>query len=407
MTFSAFSITALNLIARGFHLLFFLSVGNRFGADATTDTVFLLQAPLLVIMSVAAGAAETVIMPAMHRAFQMDCTKELLNAIKFRAVIFILPVTLLILLVAGRIYENSSLGIIFILAPMPLLAALSSINTGVLNAEGKHRRAMLGPLYGSVASIPFVFVLPFTAYSLASALVIFEVGRSFGLWLHVERYFAISDYKSSAVHNLIGWANRGVKLQAIGSFLIALNPLVDIFFASKLDIGAITNVEYANRLWNVVPLLLSGHLTLAYAAMSREASTKHLIKSRVHLQALKLGAVASAISVVVILSSDFIINTLYGIGKMDELSRKTLSNLLSCYLLGAGPFLGGLVYVRALSSEGRINIITYIAGFSVITNIILNYILIYAFGLNGIGLATSFTYICNTILLGYMFRAKG
>jgi peptidoglycan biosynthesis protein MviN/MurJ (putative lipid II flippase) len=151
---------------------------------------------------------------------------------------------------------------------------------------------------------------------------------------------------------------------------------------------------------------LSGHLTLAYAAMSREASTNHLIKRSVHAQALKLGAVASAISVVVILASDFIINVLYGFGKMDEFSRKTLSNLLSCYLLGAGPFLGGLVYVRALSSEGRVNIITNIAGFSVIANIILNLILISAFGLNGIGLATSFTYMCNTILLGYMFGVK-
>lgn len=387
--------------------MFFLSVGNRFGVDATTDAVFLLQAPLLVIMSVAAGASETVIMPAMHRAFQMDCPKELLNAIQLRAVIFILPVTFLILLVASRIYENSSLGIILILAPMPLLAALSSINTGILNAEGKHRRAMLGPLYGSAASIPFVFVLPISAYSLAIALVIFEVSRAFGLWLHVERYPTASDSERSAVHNLIRWASSGAKLQAIGSFLIALNPLVDIFFASKLGTGAITNVEYANRLWNVVPLLLSGHLTIAYAAMSREASTNHLIKSRVNLQALKLGVVSFVISVVVILSSDFIINILFGIGKMDELSRKTLSDLLSCYLLGAGPFLGGLVYVRALSSEGRINIITYIAGFSVITNIILNLVLIYAFGLNGIGLATSFTYMCNIILLGYMFGAKG
>jgi peptidoglycan biosynthesis protein MviN/MurJ (putative lipid II flippase) len=407
MTFSAFIITTLNLIARGFHLLFFLFIGNRFGVDATTDTVFLLQAPLLVIISVVAGVAESVIMPAMHRAFQMNCTKELLNAIKYRAVIFIVPVTFLVLIVASRIYENSSLGIIFILAPMPLLASLSSINTGVLNAEGKHRRAILGPIYGSMASIPFVFILPISAYSLASALVIFEVGRALGLWLHVVKYPTIRDYNTSAVHNLIGWANRGAKLQVIGSFLIALNPLVDIFFASKLEIGAITNVEYANRLWNVVPLFLSGHLTLAYAAMSREASTKNLAKSRIRLQALKLGAVASAISVVVILSSDFIINVLYGIGKMDELSRKTLSNLLSCYLLGAGPFLGGLVFVRALSSEGRINIITYIAGFSVITNVILNFILIYAFGLNGIWLATSFTYICNAILLGYMFGARG
>jgi peptidoglycan biosynthesis protein MviN/MurJ (putative lipid II flippase) len=118
-----------------------------------------------------------------------------------------------------------------------------------------------------------------------------------------------------------------------------------------------------------------------------------------------LGLAAVGVSLVVIASSDFIIDLLYGFGKMNESARMKLADLLVCYLVGTGPFLGGLVYVRALSSEGRIAVITGIAAIGVMVNIGSNAVLIKFFGLNGIGLATSLTYGINTLLLGYAFSA--
>lgn len=80
--FSAFIITLINGMSRFLHFLFFIVIGNRFGANSTTDTVLLIQAPLLILVSVTAGIAEAVVMPAMHRAFTNSSTGNLLNLIK-------------------------------------------------------------------------------------------------------------------------------------------------------------------------------------------------------------------------------------------------------------------------------------------------------------------------------------
>jgi putative peptidoglycan lipid II flippase len=406
MDTSAFSITAFSLFSRVLHLVLFLLIGNCFGANETTDAVLLLQAPLLVLVSVTAGAAEAVVMPAMHRAFKADCAAVLLRVLVRRAIVFVAPASILILLVTSRVYRDTAMGLIAFLAPMPVLAALSSIHMGVLNSEGKYRRALLGPLYGSLVGMPLIFLLPPSTYSLACILLLFEFGRATGLWLHAGHHYRVSERNEGPVaERLIVWASRAALFQAVGSFLLALNPMVDVLFASTLGTGAVTNVEYANRLWNAVPLLLSGQLMLVYAVMSRAASHGQIDRRQVHLNALKLGAVASALSIVAIAFSGVVIDLLYGFGKMEKANLNTLADLLRCYLIGAGPFLAGLVYVRALSAEGRTKIMRNVATVSVLVNIVLNIVLIRAYGLNGIGLATSIAYSINTILLAFLFSS--
>jgi putative peptidoglycan lipid II flippase len=408
MNTSAISITLFNLFARGFHLVLFLSIGNRFGADITTDSVFFLQSPLLVLISVIAGSAETVIMPSMHRAFQANCPNALIRVFIRQAFVFVFPTTFLVLFLFAQMREGPfPLLIIIFLSPIPLLAALSSIKMGILNSEGKYRRATLGPLYGSILSLPVLAILPKSSHSLAFVLLLFELGRALGLWLHTEKRKQEKDHENTTAKDIISWAVRNAKLQAIGSFLLALNPLVDVLFASHIGSGALTKVEYANRLWNIIPLLLSGPLILTYAGMSLSTSRGlRLDYKRVHTRAFVLAASAALLSLAGILASRLIIDILYGFGQMNPTSRTTLANLLACYLIGAGPLMGGLVYVRALSSEGRIRPITITAGINVIANIVLNIALIRAFGLNGIGLATSLTYVSSLILLSYFFTRQ-
>jgi putative peptidoglycan lipid II flippase len=397
-------ITAFNLAARGFQLLFFLSVGNRFGANELTDTVLFLQAPLLVLMSVAAGAAETVVMPAMHRAFENNCSVALYRSLKKRAVWVVSVLTVILLATATAVNRNATWDLLLMLFPIPLLAALSSIQMGALNAEGRYRLAVLGPLYGAVVALPLTFVLPLEAFYLAMVLTAFEAGRYTGLRYHTRNWSKKGEQDEQPVRDLILWAIRNAKLQAIASFTIALNPMVDFFFARTLGEGSVTLVEYSNRLWNVVPLLLSGHLTLAYAKMSLDASRGKLKKNTVNRHAIKLGALAIGISIVIILFTDPLIHLVYGFGNMDAASRSRFSGLLKCYIGGAGPFFIGVLFVRALSAEGRVYNITVVSAVSVVVNIIFNMLFISRFGLNGIGLATAFTYFWNALLLAYRFN---
>lgn len=403
--FTPFAVTLVNLAARGVHLLFFLSLGNRFGADTLTDAVIFLQAPLLVLVAVTGGAADAVVMPAVHRALRNGCPRHLARGLISRALAVLLPLTAMALFVAREIHGNGGIRLLAVLMPVPCLAAVSAVRTGELNALGKYRAAVLGPLYGSLLSIPFVWLLPRIPESFALVLLLFEVGRAMGLSLHKRSYPAQgSSTKEAETRLLLKWALRGASLQSLASFCAALNPMVDVLFARILQTGAITHVEYANRLWNMVPLLLSGHLVIAYGRMSRRAAVGAVSPRAVHTQALKLGAAALAISLLAILLAPRIVELLYGFGNMDAANRARLGRLLACYLAGAGPFMASLVYVRALSAEGRIRIIAAVSGASVFINILMDLWLIQLFGLRGIGLATSMTYLINAVALRILYQ---
>ncbi len=396
----AFSITAVNLIARAMHLIVFIAIGNRFGSDTHTDNVFLIQAPLLILMSVATGSAETVIMPSMHRAFITKSASNLLVSLVRRAVTVVIPITVFLLIVSAFITHGASPFIYIILAPMPLLATCSSIYMGVLNAEKNHLKAVTGPLFGVALSMPLAFLLPITPLNLAFIFLSFEFGRFSGLWLLSKK--KILQYRTehhASAENIIPWALSGAKFQAVGSLIFALNPFVDFLFAKPLGVGAITQVEYASRLWNLVPVLFNGPLILFYSKVSRLASNNIIDRKQIHYQAVKLFCHALLLSVVSILMCKPVIHLLYGFGRMDEISRIALSELLSCYLAGAGPFIGGLVYVRALSAEGRFKIISIIAVSGVLFNCIFNAVFIHFYGLNGIGLSTAGTYLVMMIFL--------
>jgi putative peptidoglycan lipid II flippase len=296
--------------------------------------------------------------------------------------------------------------VILVLAPVPVLATISSIFTGLLNAEGNHRKAVLGPLYGSIASAILLISLPPSIYNLAAILLCYETGRLTGLWLHVRNAGkAFSDKASKSDLGITDWAIKGAKLQILGSFLGALNVFIDILFANTLEAGAVTFIEYSGRLWNLVPLLFTGTLVLVHAKMSRDAaSTGFLHVKDVHITSLKIGVLAVVVSIIAIIFCAPVIDLLYGYANLEFQQRKTLSNLLVCYLAGTGPFVAGLVYVRAVSAEGKIRIITIVAAVSVVINLTLNYVLINIYGLNGIGIATSCTHIFSLMLLVYLFQ---
>src|SRR5262249_42464858 len=295
----------------------------------------------------------------------------------------------------------ADLWVALILLPIPMLASLAAIYTGLLNAEDRYRLAVLSPAYGSVFAFLMILLVPVTPAGLAAILVSFEVGRVIGLWFHVYRGEKADETEAGAV---VSWALRGAQFQAVGSFLVALNPLVDRLFAKGFGLGAISNVEYAGRLWNTIPLLFTGTLTIGYANWSRTASSSKLDAHRIHTSAARLGGIALVFSVAVILYSDLLIDTLYGWGQIGLAHRVSLSVLLRAYLAGSAPFVAGLVYVRALSAMGRIPLITAAASINTGTNLILDWIMTSIYGLMGIALATSITYLVVTLFLAVYFE---
>lgn len=400
-----FSVTVCVLIARAAHLVFFLVLGNLYGADATTDTVFFLYTPLSVIMSVAAGVADVVVMPALYKAKQIDGGSEL-QRVFFRYSLTVTPViTGAALLGAWLLVPHVSASLLLLLFLIPLFAALTAVLTGVLNARGHFHRAVLPPMYGAVIAAPLAYLAPRSEHSLVVALLAFEVARFAGMLLSGPAYpRRLAEFGSDG-RVIVRWVVNNARWQILGQMLIALNPLVNILYARLLGDGAVTSVEYAGRLWNVVPLLFAGYLTIQYAGMSRDAALGSLKVQRVDALAVRLGVAAFALSLVAIAVSTPAIELLYGLGAMKPETRTDLAALLSCLLIGSGPYMASMAYVRALSAQGRTIVLARIAVVTVLINVACNALLVNAIGLAGIGLANSLSFTATLCLHAYSFRS--
>lgn len=403
---NTFLISIANIIARLTHLLLFVVIGNRYGISGVTDEIFLIYAPLAVLMTVTNSVAEVVVMPIFHRAKMVGVTDQI--AFLFIKIIFLaVPITAaVVLLLSYMFFFEFNYFVFFIFILLPILSTLSSFFMGYLNSRDKLAIAMLGPFYGGIIAIPVCLYLDVSTISLALVFLVFELFRFLGLYFHSNDIQIKNSKIYSRTKELFSWGIKNAKIQAVGALLLALNPMIDIYFANNLDFGDVTNVEYANRLWNIVYVVFVGFIAFTYAQMSKSAANNSLNKKRVNIVSFWVGIVALIISLIVIIFSDLIIDNLYRFSNMNDLLLSKLSTLFVFYLVGTAPFIASMIYVRAFSALGVIRILSVVAFISVISNILLNFILIKYFGVYGIGLSTS---ICNFIallILVYYFNFK-
>ena len=259
----------------------------------------------------------------------------------------------------------------------------------------------VGPtLAVGIGAMVVLLSAPRTPIMLAFTLLAYEACSTLGLWA-MARQFLLGprDSQPGVISELTKTAMSGARMQMLGSLLAALNPLICILFARTLEPGSVTMVEYAGRLWNMVPLLFSGSLMLFYSQRSRAESRQQPGKTATHAVARNLGLVALAFSIVAIAFSRDIIDLIYGFGKMDEGERSVLAGLFSMYLLGAGAYVAGLVYVRSISAMRKVHIIALAAGLGVVLIIPLNLVMIRYFALEGIGVASSMASIAVALFL--------
>jgi peptidoglycan biosynthesis protein MviN/MurJ (putative lipid II flippase) len=399
-------VTSVNLLARGSHLLFFIIIGNKYGASNITDTVVFFLAPLMVLTAVTSGAAETVIMPVFHRAKNADTAKYLFVYSTKKIMVFTLMIGSIIIILTSMITGCWDFKLMVILLPVPLLGSLSALKCGVLNASGRFRVAILGPLFGGLTAVLFLMLSSVNLYSFGISFLLFELGKVGSLWFLKDITSTGHSLRSDLGDMIAKWGTGNARMQIISSLLLALVLPVDVWFASTLDTGSVTFVEYANKLWNVIPLLFVGHITIVYSLLSKaESGLKKTVRPiNIHKIALRYGFFGVGASFIIILVSKYLIGFLYGFGKLDSHQQLVLTNLFNSYLLGAGPYVGALVYVRAMSAMGRIDLQLVVASLGLICNIICDTILVWTIGLNGIGFATSIVYLCNSLTLAYLYE---
>ncbi|GAA6264672.1 murein biosynthesis integral membrane protein MurJ [Ruminococcus sp. f11] len=190
------------------------------------------------------------------------------------------------------------------------------------------------------------------------------------------------------------------------TILWQVNYIIDKSMASRLSSGSIACLNYANTIsmiiYNVVGYIIS---TYAYPLISKVQDEVDQVKLIFKEYFFILLQLVLPIAILTMFYSDYVSDFLYGRGNMLQESIKIISKVLVLYIPGSVAFCIKNLYSKLFYIKKNTKIVLCLDVLGCIVNIILNLIFIRIFGVYGLALATSFSYVV-TVLFQMIFSNR-
>lgn len=195
----------------------------------------------------------------------------------------------------------------------------------------------------------------------------------------------------------------------IGISANQINVLVDRTIASRIAVGSISALTYANRINLFIKgIFVTSIATVMYPMLSKMAAENNLAGyKRLVSEAINgVNLLVIPATVGAMLFSKPVVKLLFGRGAFDFQAISMTSYALFFYSIGMGGFGLREVLSRAFYSLQDTKIPMINAAIAMIINIFLNIILSKFLGIGGLALATSISAIFCTVLLFISLRKK-
>lgn len=174
--------------------------------------------------------------------------------------------------------------------------------------------------------------------------------------------------------------------------VIQLNTLVDRMLSSTLEIGAVSSLSYGQRLVNVFNGIVSTAIATVWYPTATELVAKNE-KRELKNHLIKIIYLISAVMIPVTFISVFysadIVSTIFERGAFEQKSVTLTSLAFTGYILGLCFYSYKEIIDVVFYSNGDTKMVMKISIVTVLSNIILNLILINILGVFGLSLATS------------------
>ena len=295
----------------------------------------------------------------------------------------------------------------FISLGLLLASGLSVLWRAMLNACECFGLTALAPIMN-----PMIILVAIVAssgsrriYALALGTVLGTVGElgitGYGLWRRgisiIPRWYGLT----GPVRQVLGQAAP----VAAGAVLMGSTTLVDQSMAAMLGSGSVAALNYANKL--TLLLLSIGVSSLATAVLpsfSRLSASQDWAGLRRVLNTYtKLVALVTApLTVALIIFSEPLIATFFQGGAFSAQDAHLVARVQSLFFLQLPPYAIGILYVTAISSLRRNQILMWGTTISISVNILLNLLFMRILGLPGIALSTSCVYLVAFLYLRLM-----
>lgn len=272
--------------------------------------------------------------------------------------------------------------------------------------------------YAVVAAAPAIA----TSLSLVLILLLHQTGPGVLVWSLVAGTVAqaimifFPAWRASAGGHKLAWRNPHVTraITAQGSLLGAAaigvaNGFIDQIFSTLLPAGNISALNYAGSL-NMI-LMQTSVMSLAWIALPElsllVASGKvRELRGRMRYCMVLSMMIAAPATAAVILFGERAIQLVLQHGHFGPDSTRLVFMGWLGYSVGLVPAAVGMIVVRLINALDQNVILFRIGGFLLITNALLDYILLRIWGVLGICLSTSLVYCISLVLLLWVMRSR-
>lgn len=200
------------------------------------------------------------------------------------------------------------------------------------------------------------------------------------------------------------WSSMGI--MGAGQTLTATTSVIDQFFASDLGPGNISILSYANRL--LAFILGLGALAISRATLPVFSEIQSKQKFSLYIIVMRWAKWMFLMSFIVGVAgwylSPYVVKILFERGSFSISDTKSVYTVLRYSLLQLPFYFPSIVLVSALSSQRKYLAIASIATLNLPLKLILNFLLVIHFQLNGLVIATALMYAFSMVSCFTFFR---
>ncbi|WP_448506386.1 murein biosynthesis integral membrane protein MurJ [Immundisolibacter sp.] len=195
------------------------------------------------------------------------------------------------------------------------------------------------------------------------------------------------------------WQGFGIML--VGQTMAGSVGIIDQFFASHLDTGAIATISYANRILALIIGLGATAVSRAtLPAFSRIKSQGGEQLKRIAMFWIRLMMVLGVVTLIISWwLAPWIVKLLFERGAFTALNTQAVTEVFRYGLIQLPFFFPGLALVSLLASHGKHNLIAITGISNLLIKTSANYVLVPVMGIKGIVLATGIMYMISFVLL--------
>ncbi|HUF48542.1 MAG TPA: lipid II flippase MurJ [Vicinamibacterales bacterium] len=379
-----------------------LVVAAIFGASRETDTFFLVYAGVL-FASGAFGFLETAVVPFVPGTMPSAARERFAGVVLGRLLLVLLP--LAVALAAGALVwrmeaaapaatGNEGWRHLVVLAGLPVLSGAGALLTGYLNAGERYLASALAAALKGLTALALGVV-----FSSALGLVAFSVGILCGevvgfAWLFATSRLPIASlYRPGARGDLRPfWMLAGSMFGA--AVANSSRGFVDRLIASTLGPGAVSILEYAERVFHMTVALVGAPIATVH--LSRWASAFHggspVSVTGLGTAVRRARPLPLGVGLAMLVAMTMAVFSPPAAGWLDRTlgaDRGLFQLALVMYLAGAVPYLLGLVASQAILvlRDARFVLAATVA--LALANVPLDLAGVFVLGLPGIALASS------------------